>query len=47
MRGGPLAYIVVGALVAALAGVTLLVITGNQISERKARGRPARTSKTR
>lgn len=36
MRGGPLAYIVVGALVAALAGVTLLVITGNQISDRKA-----------
>jgi Tfp pilus assembly protein PilN len=35
MRGGPLAYIVIGALIAALAGVTLLVITGNQISERK------------
>lgn len=35
MRGGPLAYIVVGALVAALAGVTLLVVSGNQISERK------------
>lgn len=35
MRGGPLAYIVIGALVAALAGVTLLVVTSNQISERK------------
>jgi Tfp pilus assembly protein PilN len=37
MRTGPLAYIVVGALVAALAGVTLLVVTGNQISEREAK----------
>jgi Tfp pilus assembly protein PilN len=36
MRGGPLAYIVIGALVAALAGVTLLVVTDNQISDRKA-----------
>jgi Tfp pilus assembly protein PilN len=36
MRGGPLAYIVVGALIAALAGVTLLVVTDNQISDRKA-----------
>jgi Tfp pilus assembly protein PilN len=35
MRGGPLAYIVVGALVAALLGVTVLVATGNQISDRK------------
>src|ERR1700682_6837026 len=35
MRGGPLAYIVVGALIAALAGVTLLVVTDNQISDRK------------
>jgi Tfp pilus assembly protein PilN len=35
MRGGPLAYILIGALIAALAGVTLLVITSNQISERK------------
>lgn len=35
MRSGPLAYIVVGVLVAALAGVTALVLTGNQISERK------------
>ena len=36
MRGGPLAYIVVGALVLALVGVTLLVVTGNQISDSKA-----------
>jgi Tfp pilus assembly protein PilN len=36
MKGGPIAYIVVGAMVAALLGVTLLVVTGNQISERKA-----------
>lgn len=36
LRSGPLAYIVVGALVLALAGVTALVLTGNQISERKA-----------
>ncbi|MGA8744505.1 MAG: hypothetical protein WB507_01395 [Solirubrobacterales bacterium] len=36
MRGGPIAYIVIGALIAALAGVTLLVITGNQISDHKA-----------
>ena len=36
MRGGPIAYIVIGALIAALAGVTVLVVTGNQISERKA-----------
>ncbi len=35
MRGGPLAYIVVGGLVAALLGVTVLVATGNQISDRK------------
>jgi Tfp pilus assembly protein PilN len=36
MRGGPLAYIVVGALVAALLGVTVLVVTDNQISDSKA-----------
>ena len=36
MRGGPVAYIVIGALIAALAGVTLFVVTGNQISDRKA-----------
>ena len=36
MRSGPLAYIVVGALVAALVGVSVLVVTGNQISDSKA-----------
>lgn len=35
LRSGPLAYIVVGALVLVLAGVTALVLTGNQISERE------------
>jgi|SRR5881394_134601 len=35
LRTGPLAYIVLGALVAALVGVAMLVLTGNQISERK------------
>ena len=35
-RGGPLAYILVGALIALLAGVTLLVTTGNEISSEKA-----------
>jgi Tfp pilus assembly protein PilN len=35
MRTGPLPYILIGALVAALVGVTALVLTGNQISERK------------
>jgi Tfp pilus assembly protein PilN len=35
MRTGPLPYIVVGALVAVLAGVALLITTGNQVSERK------------
>jgi Tfp pilus assembly protein PilN len=35
MKGGPIAYIVVGAMIAALLGVTLLVVTGNQISESK------------
>jgi Tfp pilus assembly protein PilN len=35
MKGGPLAYILVGAMVAALLGVTLLVVTSNQISESK------------
>jgi Tfp pilus assembly protein PilN len=33
LRSGPLAYIVVGALVAVLAGVTALVLTGNEIAE--------------
>jgi Tfp pilus assembly protein PilN len=36
LRGGPFAYIVVGALAAVLLGVTILVLTGNQISDRKA-----------
>jgi len=36
MRGGPLAYIVIGALVAALVGLSVLVVTGNQISDSKA-----------
>jgi len=35
MRTGPVPYLLVGALVAALAGVTALVLTGNQVSERK------------
>jgi Tfp pilus assembly protein PilN len=34
MRGGPLAYIVLGALLAAVGAVTLLVVTDNQISSR-------------
>lgn len=36
MRGGPLAYIVVGALALALIGVMLLVTTSNTIADRKA-----------
>lgn len=36
LRGGPLAYILVGALAALLAGVTLLVATSNEISSSKA-----------
>jgi Tfp pilus assembly protein PilN len=35
MRTGPIPYLLLGALVAVLAGVALLVVTGNQISERK------------
>lgn len=35
LRSGPLAYIVVGALVVVLAAVAALVLTGNQISDRK------------
>lgn len=35
MRSGPVVYIVLGALAAVLVGVTALVLTGNQISERK------------
>jgi len=36
LRTGPVAYMVIGALVLVLAGVTMLVLTGNQISDRKA-----------
>jgi Tfp pilus assembly protein PilN len=36
MRGGPLAYIVLGALVLALLGVTAMAVTSNQISDSKA-----------
>lgn len=36
MRGGPLAYIIVGALAAAVIGVAVLAITDNQISDSKA-----------
>src|ERR1700754_1002020 len=36
MRTGPLAYVVLGLLVAALVGVAMLVTTDNQIAERKA-----------
>lgn len=36
LRAGPLAYVVVAALVAVLAGVTALVLTGNEISDREA-----------
>jgi Tfp pilus assembly protein PilN len=35
MRGGPLAYVIVGALAAAVIGVAVLAVTGNQISESK------------
>lgn len=35
LRSGPVAYIVVGALVAALVAVTALVLTNNQIADRK------------
>lgn len=35
MRGGPLAYIVVGALAAAVIGVAVLAVTDNQISDSK------------
>jgi Tfp pilus assembly protein PilN len=36
MRGGPLAYVIVGALAAAVIGVAVLAVTSNQISESKA-----------
>ena len=35
MRTGPIPYVLVGALVAVLAGVALLVMTGNEISEKE------------
>ena len=35
LRTGPVAYIVLGALVLALAGITMLVLTDNKISDRK------------
>lgn len=35
MRGGPLAYVIVGALAAAVLGIALLTITNNQISDSK------------
>jgi Tfp pilus assembly protein PilN len=35
LRTGPLPYLLLGVLVALLAGVALLVVTGNEISERK------------
>jgi Tfp pilus assembly protein PilN len=35
MRTGPLPYLLLGALVAVLAGVTALVLTGNQVADRK------------
>jgi Tfp pilus assembly protein PilN len=35
MRTGPVPYILLGFLAAVLAGVALLVLTGNQVSERK------------
>lgn len=35
MRTGPVPYLLVGALVAVLAGVTALVVIGNQIADRK------------
>jgi Tfp pilus assembly protein PilN len=36
LRTGPLAYVIVAVLALALVGVTALVITGNQVSDRKA-----------
>jgi Tfp pilus assembly protein PilN len=36
LRTGPVAYILLGALVLALAGVTMLVLTGNTVADRKA-----------
>jgi Tfp pilus assembly protein PilN len=36
MRGGPLAYVIVGALATAVIGVAVLTVTNNQISDSKA-----------
>jgi len=36
LRTGPSAYVIVGVLAAALVGVTLTVMTGNKVAERKA-----------
>lgn len=36
MRGGPLAYVIVGALAAAVIGVAVLAMTSNQIADSKA-----------
>jgi len=36
LRSGPSAYLIVAVLAVALAGVTALVLTGNQVSDRKA-----------
>ena len=47
MRTGPIPYILLGALVAVLAGVALLVTTGNQISEREDRSRAAEARRRR
>jgi len=35
LRTGPVAYILIGALVLALAGVTMLVLTGNKVADSK------------
>src|SRR5690242_11410226 len=36
LRAGPLAYVIVGVLAVALIAVTVVVLTGNTISDRKA-----------
>ena len=46
MRGGPLAYIVVGALAAAVIAVAVLAVTENQISDSKAEITRLETEKT-
>ena len=35
LRTGPLPYLLIGALALAVLGISLLVVTGNQIAERK------------